>query len=181
MKSLLNKLTEPLSYEQKLLIARNICAGMIGISAQKIVHRDLAARNILLNSKYDGKKAYLEALVGDFGLSRFVNDDTEQFSGKGLKCPVKWTAPEALMGNKQYSTKSDVWSYGITLYELIEDGKDPFPKYEKSEEFNLLKQAFNERRPIRELLGPVTADINTKFSDLMFSCLDYDPNKRFYS
>ncbi len=91
------------------------------------ISRDLAARNVLLDKDY-------EAVVADFGLSRVLNPNTgsnpdSQKSSIGTTKsdtgPIKWMAPESLT-KKQYSTKSDVWSFGVTLYEIMARN-EPWP------------------------------------------------------
>lgn len=156
-----------ISQEEKLMIARNIAAGMIGLNSHKIVHRNLAARNILLNLEYNGKKSVLKALVSDFAIGEYSKEETH-----GIE--QKWIAPEVLLTEMEYSNKSDVWSYGITLFELLEDGKDPFSNLTVDE----LKKAFLEKRKITDILH-ITADVNPKFLELIYSCLNYDPDKRF--
>uniref|UniRef100_A0A3Q3XE85 Ephrin type-B receptor 3 n=1 Tax=Mola mola TaxID=94237 RepID=A0A3Q3XE85_MOLML len=92
---------------------RGIAAGMKYLSDMNYVHRDLAARNILVNSN-------LVCKVSDFGLSRFL-DDTSQ----GGKIPIRWTAPEAIAFRK-FTSASDVWSYGIVMWEVVSYGERPY-------------------------------------------------------
>ncbi|XP_031436985.1 ephrin type-A receptor 7 isoform X6 [Clupea harengus] len=98
---------------------RGIAAGMRYLSDMGYVHRDLAARNILVNSN-------LVCKVSDFGLSRVIDDDPEAvYTTAGGKIPVRWTATEAIQYRK-FTSASDVWSYGIVMWEVMSYGERPY-------------------------------------------------------
>ncbi|XP_034999401.1 ephrin type-A receptor 7 isoform X4 [Hippoglossus stenolepis] len=98
---------------------RGIAAGMRYLADMGYVHRDLAARNILVNSN-------LVCKVSDFGLSRVIDDDPEAvYTTSGGKIPVRWTAPEAIQYRK-FTSASDVWSYGIVMWEVMSYGERPY-------------------------------------------------------
>lgn len=89
-----------------------------------IVHRDLAARNVMLDK-------WLQAKVGDFGLARegneyVVEQEDEQGHKKKLELPWKWVAPEAAT-HRKFTQHSDVWAFGITLWEIFTFGGMPYP------------------------------------------------------
>lgn len=98
--------------------ARDTCAGMAYLESKHVVHRDLAARNILIQE--DGT-----AKVADFGLARTV-DEADERQSEG-KIAVRWTAPEAYL-RKEFSSKSDVWSFGVVLWEIYSFGRVPYPR-----------------------------------------------------
>ncbi|XP_069775131.1 ephrin type-A receptor 8 isoform X4 [Narcine bancroftii] len=99
---------------------RGIAAGMKYLSDLGYIHRDLAARNILVNSN-------LVCKVSDFGLSRILEDDPDAAytTTHGGKIPIRWTSPEAITYRK-FSSASDVWSYGVVMWEVTSYGERPY-------------------------------------------------------
>ncbi|XP_066517625.1 ephrin type-A receptor 4 isoform X2 [Hoplias malabaricus] len=98
---------------------RGISSGMKYLSDMSYVHRDLAARNILVNSN-------LVCKVSDFGMSRILEDEPEgAYTTRGGKIPIRWTAPEAIAYRK-FTSASDVWSYGIVMWEVMSYGERPY-------------------------------------------------------
>nr|XP_058964172.1 uncharacterized protein LOC131790911 isoform X2 [Pocillopora verrucosa] len=96
--------------EDKVKIARDVARGMLHLASKKCVHRDLAARNVLLGEEN-------VAMVSDFGLSRDVYESGEYESTSGGILPVRWMALESLE-DYTYNTKTDVWSFGVLLWEI---------------------------------------------------------------
>uniref|UniRef100_A0A8C2IRI0 receptor protein-tyrosine kinase n=1 Tax=Cyprinus carpio TaxID=7962 RepID=A0A8C2IRI0_CYPCA len=100
-------------------ILRGIASGMKYLSDMSYVHRDLAARNILVNSN-------LVCKVSDFGMSRVLEEDPDAaYTTRGGKIPIRWTAPEAITYRK-FTSASDVWSYGIVMWEVMSYGERPY-------------------------------------------------------
>ena len=103
---------------QLIDMAAQIAAGMAYLESQNYIHRDLAARNVLVGENNIVK-------IADFGLARLLKED-EYDARAGARFPIKWTAPEAANFSK-FSIKSDVWSFGILLTELVSYGRIPYP------------------------------------------------------
>jgi proto-oncogene tyrosine-protein kinase Ret len=110
---------EPISVKDVLSFAWQISKGMAYLTEIKLVHRDLAARNVLLA---EGKICK----ISDFGLTRDVYEDDAYLKKSKDRVPVKWMAPESL-ADHVYTTKSDVWAFGILAWELITLGASPYP------------------------------------------------------
>lgn len=109
-----------LRLRQKLDMAAQVAAGMTYLETQSVIHCDLAARSILLSGDSDE----LICKIANFGLAQFLSDDIYE-APSGTRFSPKWAAPEAAIYS-HFSIKSDVWSFGIFLYELITDGEFPY-------------------------------------------------------
>eukprot|EP01117_Protostelium_nocturnum_P021040 TRINITY_DN997_c0_g2_i1.p1 TRINITY_DN997_c0_g2~~TRINITY_DN997_c0_g2_i1.p1 ORF type:complete len:1599 (+),score=445.16 TRINITY_DN997_c0_g2_i1:202-4797(+) len=108
------------SEQQKMMFVSGIARGMLHLHAEKVIHRDLAVRNILLTK-------HLEPKVSDFGLSR----ESKAADGANVTTtavgPLKWMSPESIT-QRRYSAKSDVWSFGVVIWEII-TCEEPFANY----------------------------------------------------
>ncbi|CAM9101068.1 unnamed protein product [Lampetra planeri] len=143
---------------------RGIAAGMKYLSEMNYVHRDLAARNILVNSN-------LVCKVSDFGLSRYLQDDTSDpsyTSSLGGKIPVRWTAPEAIAYRK-FTSASDVWSYGIVMWEVMSFGERPYWDMSNQDVINAIEQDYRLPPPM---------DCPSALHQLMLDCWQKDRNVR---
>ncbi|XP_057237221.1 ephrin type-B receptor 2 [Malurus melanocephalus] len=143
---------------------RGIAAGMKYLADMNYVHRDLAARNILVNSN-------LVCKVSDFGLSRFLEDDTSDptyTSALGGKIPIRWTAPEAIQYRK-FTSASDVWSYGIVMWEVMSYGERPYWDMTNQDVINAIEQDYRLPPPM---------DCPNALHQLMLDCWQKDRNHR---
>ncbi|XP_076386974.1 protein kinase receptor Ret oncogene [Megachile rotundata] len=144
-----------------LSFAWQISKGMAYLADIKLVHRDLAARNVLLAADKVCK-------ISDFGLTRDVYEDDAYLKRSKGRVPVKWMAPESL-ADHVYTSKSDVWSFGVLLWELVTLGASPYPGVDVHNLYNLLKAGYRMERP---------ANCSQQLYKLMVSCWHQEPNMR---
>ncbi|XP_057253798.1 tyrosine-protein kinase Lyn isoform X3 [Pezoporus wallicus] len=114
-----------------------IAEGMAYIERKNYIHRDLRAANVLVSD-------LLMCKIADFGLARVI-EDNEYTAREGAKFPIKWTAPEAI-NYGSFTIKSDVWSFGILLYEIITYGKIPYPGMSNSDVMVALQRGYRMPR-----------------------------------
>ncbi|XP_021066402.1 tyrosine-protein kinase TXK isoform X1 [Mus pahari] len=143
-----------------LSMCQDICEGMAYLERSCYIHRDLAARNCLVSSACVVK-------ISDFGMARYVLDD-EYISSSGAKFPVKWCPPEVFHFNK-YSSKSDVWSFGVLMWEVFTEGKMPFENKSNLQVVEAISQGFRLYRPH---LAPMS------IYRVMYSCWHESPKGR---
>ncbi|OXU23816.1 hypothetical protein TSAR_007538 [Trichomalopsis sarcophagae] len=144
-----------------LSFAWQISKGMAYLADIKLVHRDLAARNVLLGA---GKVCK----ISDFGLTRDVYEDDAYLKRSKGRVPVKWMAPESL-ADHVYTSKSDVWSFGVLLWELVTLGASPYPGVDVHNLYNLLKAGYRMEKP---------ANCSDHLYKLMVSCWHDEPGMR---
>ncbi|XP_037362288.1 tyrosine-protein kinase ABL2 isoform X8 [Talpa occidentalis] len=143
-----------------LYMATQISSAMEYLEKKNFIHRDLAARNCLVGENHVVK-------VADFGLSRLMTGDTYT-AHAGAKFPIKWTAPESLAYNT-FSIKSDVWAFGVLLWEIATYGMSPYPGIDLSQVYDLLEKGYRMEQP--EGCPP-------KVYELMRACWKWSPADR---
>ncbi|XP_065553750.1 tyrosine-protein kinase Tec isoform X2 [Lathamus discolor] len=127
-----------LSKDVLLTMCQDVCEGMEYLERNSFIHRDLAARNCLVSDSGVVK-------VSDFGMTRYVLDD-QYTSSSGAKFPVKWCPPE-VFNYSRFSSKSDVWSFGVLMWEVFTEGKMPFEKSSNYEVVTMVSQGHRLYRP----------------------------------
>ncbi|XP_072832156.1 vascular endothelial growth factor receptor 1 isoform X1 [Vicugna pacos] len=131
---------QPITMEDLISYSFQVARGMEFLSSRKCIHRDLAARNILLSENNVVK-------ICDFGLARDIYKNPDYVRKGDTRLPLKWMAPESIF-DKIYSTKSDVWSYGVLLWEIFSLGGSPYPGVQMDEDFcSRLKEGMRMRAP----------------------------------
>lgn len=142
--------------------ASQIACGMNYLESQHFVHRDLAARNILLASRNQAK-------ISDFGLSRAMGKDKDCYQAtQGGKWPIKWYAPESY-NNGYFSHASDVWSFGVTLWEMFSLGEPPYGDIRGVDAIELIESGQRLQKP------PKCPENVYK---IMENCWNYKPKDR---
>ncbi|BFY99746.1 hypothetical protein BsWGS_02786 [Bradybaena similaris] len=139
-----------------------ICDGMQYLESRDVVHRDLATRNVLLVTEHFAK-------ISDFGMSRIVDSSSEYYQAHGPgRWPLMWYAPECLYYHK-FDSKSDVWSFGVTLWEIMSFGARPYDKKRPQEILNFIESGNRLRKP---------RNCDDRIYNIMLSCWTIEKEKR---
>ncbi|XP_005177245.1 fibroblast growth factor receptor homolog 1 [Musca domestica] len=154
--------TPVLTEKQLTSFAFQIARGMEYLASRRCIHRDLAARNVLVSDDYVMK-------IADFGLARDIQDTDYYRKNTNGRLPIKWMAPESLQ-EKFYDSQSDVWSYGVLLWEILTYGEQPYPNIMSAEElYSYLITGQRMEKPPR-------CSLNIYM--LMRQCWHFDSNAR---
>lgn len=129
-----------------------IAEGMAYIEKNNYIHRDLRAANVLVSEN-------LMCKIADFGLARVI-EDNEYSAREGAKFPIKWTAPEAI-NYGSFTIKSDMWSFGVLLYEILTYGRMPYPGMTKVEVMSSIQRGYRMPQP---------ENCPTELYNIMLSC-----------
>ncbi|XP_050994231.1 LOW QUALITY PROTEIN: tyrosine-protein kinase fynb [Labeo rohita] len=141
-------------------MAAQVAGGMAYIERMNYIHRDLRSANILVGDN-------LVCKIADFGLARLI-EDNEYTARQGAKFPIKWTAPEAALYGK-FTIKSDVWSFGILLTELVTKGRVPYPGMNNREVLEQVERGYRM---------PCPQDCPSSLHELMVQCWKKDAEER---
>ncbi|XP_023257900.1 vascular endothelial growth factor receptor 3 [Seriola lalandi dorsalis] len=152
----------PLTIEDLICYSFQVARGMDFLASRKCIHRDLAARNILLSENNIVK-------ICDFGLARDIYKDPDYVRKGNARLPLKWMAPESIF-DKVYTSQSDVWSFGVLLWEIFSLGASPYPGVQIDEDFcKRLKDGVRMRAP--ETASP-------EIYGIMLACWQGEPKER---
>lgn len=157
-----NEINNRPPFEDLIYISAQIASGMAYLEKNKLVHRDLAARNVLISDNNVAK-------IADFGLARAIIDDMYEMKND-TKFPIKWTAPEAIMHHK-FTVKTDVWSFGILLYEIFTYGGVPYAGISPEKVVEMVLSGY-------KMPKPRFFDVPDAVYNEMARCWELDPVKR---
>ncbi|XP_073094405.1 ephrin type-A receptor 1 isoform X3 [Manis javanica] len=146
---------------QLVAMLQGIASGMNYLSDHNYVHRDLAARNILVGQNLCCK-------VSDFGLTRLLDNFDGTYETQGGKIPIRWTAPEAI-AHRIFTTASDVWSFGIVMWEVLSFGDKPYGEMSNQEVMKSIEEGYRLPPPL---------DCPAALYELMKNCWAYDHARR---
>lgn len=153
---------QSLTYDDLLSFSFQVAKGMEFLSAKNCIHRDLAARNILVTQGRQVK-------IGDFGLARDIECDSNYVVRGNVRLPVKWMAPESIFKGV-YTMQSDVWAYGILLWEIFSLGVTPYPGVPVNSSFyRMIESGYHMEQPYYAL---------ESIYQVMCRCWSLDPADR---
>ncbi|XP_047432330.1 protein-tyrosine kinase 2-beta-like [Mugil cephalus] len=144
-----------------ILYCVQICKALAYLEGLNMVHRDIAVRNVLVASPTCVK-------LGDFGLSRYIDEHDEYYKASVTRLPIKWMAPESI-NFRRFTTSSDVWMFGVCVWEVFSMAQQPFFWMENGQVINQLESGVRLHKP--ELCPPTIYSLLTR-------CWAYEPQAR---
>ncbi|PAV84913.1 hypothetical protein WR25_21772 [Diploscapter pachys] len=155
--------------KQLLMFAVQVSYGLEYLSQKGYIHRDVAARNVLVHEKNACK-------IGDFGLCRYIYSESPHYKSKlqGGRLPLKWMSPEAIR-HYEFSSMSDVWSFGVLLFEIITLGGTPYPGIQPEDMLSYLEEDGRMDQP-----DNCPDDLKRKFPE-DYSYLKLDAARDYYN
>jgi len=164
LKQLLTDNSSDLDQKNLISFCSNSASGMLYLSSKGIIHRDLACRNLLVT-----KEENYIVKIADFGLSTVLDTKTYYTSqAKEKQLPVKWSAPEVLNYQK-FSFQSDVWSFGVVIWEIFSYGKTPYPAFNNIETMEEVGKGYRMSMP---------ENCPEPIAELTKKCWDIEPANR---
>ncbi|CAG7731842.1 unnamed protein product [Allacma fusca] len=161
MRSYLQSHKHALDLATLILYAFQLSTALSYLESKKFVHRDIAARNVLVSAQDCVK-------LGDFGLSRWISEDQCYYKASKGKLPIKWLSPESV-NFRQFNSKSDVWMFGVCIWEILMFGVKPFAGVQNNDVIGKIENG--ERLPLPPNCPP-------RLYALMSQCWAYEPSKR---
>lgn len=150
-----------LTSHELIMFCYQIAKGMDFLSSKGIIHRDLAARNILVTEERACK-------ISDFGFARDVASSRVYERKSEGRLPIRWMAPESLFDN-MYSAKSDVWSFGVLMWEIVTLGSTPYPGVAAADVMKRIRDGYRLDKP---------QHCRREVYNIMFYCWDKSPDDR---
>ena len=145
----------------QLRMATQVAHGLVYLTEKKFVHRDMATRNCLVNNNLDVK-------ISDFGLAQYLGESDQYIGNKDETIPIRWTAPEALW-QYHFTTFSDVWSFGVLLWEIFSFAQQPYASMSHEQVFIQTHQGHTMSCP---------SNTPSSAYELMQQCWTLDHTKR---
>eukprot|EP01105_Mastigella_eilhardi_P026738 TRINITY_DN7867_c0_g1_i1.p1 TRINITY_DN7867_c0_g1~~TRINITY_DN7867_c0_g1_i1.p1 ORF type:complete len:718 (-),score=127.24 TRINITY_DN7867_c0_g1_i1:717-2597(-) len=177
LNTFLQRERDTLTLKDLLSMAKCAAAGMVYLASNSIVHRDLACRNLLVKREVNGPTNQLtfSVKVSDFGLSERIM--ASRGTQRTTHFPIKWTSLEAAKTNV-FTTASDVWSFGVCMYEVFTFGEEPYSELSNSNTLEVVSQGYRLPQPPLLAANAHQPGLTTLYEDLLLACWRDNPHAR---